>query len=180
MASKIGKLPVTIPAGVTVTVAPNMVTVKGPKGELAQKVNDLVTIEVKGTEVVVTPVNTSKAASAAHGLFRVLIANMVKGVSEGYTRTLLKTGVGYHWEVAGNVINMNLGFSSDFVVVIPEGLTVTADKDGKITISGIDKQQVGEFSAQIRKLRAPEPYKGKGIRYENEVIRRKVGKTGVK
>ena len=180
MASKIGKLPVTIPAGVTVTVAPNMVTVKGPKGELAQKVNDLVTIEVKGTEVVVTPVNTSKAASAAHGLFRVLIANMVKGVSEGYTRTLLKTGVGYHWEVAGNVINMNLGFSSDFVVVIPEGITVTIDKEEKLTITGIDKQKVGEFSVQIRKLRAPEPYKGKGIRYENEVIRRKVGKTGVK
>ena len=180
MASKIGKLPVTIPAGVTVTVAPNMVTVKGPKGELAQKVNDLETIEVKGTEVVVTPVNTSKAASAAHGLFRVLIANMVKGVSEGYTRTLLKTGVGYHWEVAGNVINMNLGFSSDFVVVIPEGMTVTIDKEEKLTITGIDKQKVGEFSAQIRKLRAPEPYKGKGIRYENEVIRRKVGKTGVK
>ena len=180
MASKIGKLPVTIPAGVTVTVAPNMVTVKGPKGELAQKVNDLVTIEVKGTEVVVTPVNTSKAASAAHGLFRVLIANMVKGVSEGYTRTLLKTGVGYHWEVAGNVINMNLGFSSDFVVVIPEGITVTIDKEEKLTITGIDKQKVGEFSAQIRKLRAPEPYKGKGIRYDNEVIRRKVGKTGVK
>ena len=180
MASKIGKLPVTIPAGVTVTVAPNMVTVKGPKGELAQKVNDLVTIEVKGTDVVVTPVNTSKAASAAHGLFRVLIANMVKGVSEGYTRTLLKTGVGYHWEVAGNVINMNLGFSSDFVVVIPEGITVTIDKEEKLTITGIDKQKVGEFSAQIRKLRAPEPYKGKGIRYENEVIRRKVGKTGVK
>ena len=180
MASKIGKLPVTIPAGVTVTVAPNIVSVKGPKGELAQKVNDLVTIEVKGTEVVVTPVNTSKAASAAHGLFRVLIANMVKGVSEGYTRTLLKTGVGYHWEVAGNVINMNLGFSSDFVVVIPEGITVTIDKEEKLTITGIDKQKVGEFSAQIRKLRAPEPYKGKGIRYENEVIRRKVGKTGVK
>lgn len=180
MASKIGKLPVTVPAGVTVTVGDNVVTVKGPKGELTQKINDLVKVEVKGTEVVVTPSNESKAASAAHGLFRVLIANMVKGVSEGYTKVLVKTGVGYHWEVSGNVINMNLGYSSDFVVVIPEGITVTIDKEEKLTITGIDKQKVGEFSAQIRKLRGPEPYKGKGIRFENEVIRRKVGKTGVK
>ena len=184
MASKIGKLPVTVPAGVTVSVSDNVVTVKGPKGELKQKINDLVKVEVKGTEVVVNPAEVSKkemkSASAAHGLFRNLIFNMVKGVSEGYTKVLLKTGVGYHWEVAGNVINMNLGYSSDFVVVIPEGLTVTIDKEEKLTITGIDKQKVGEFSAQIRKLRAPEPYKGKGIRYENEVIRRKVGKTGVK
>lgn len=180
MASKIGKLPVNVPAGVTVTVADSVVTVKGPKGALTQKINDLVKVEVKGTEVIVTPADESKPASAAHGLFRNLIANMVKGVTDGYTKVLLKTGVGYHWELSGNLINMNLGFSSDFVVVIPEGITVTIDKEEKLTITGIDKQKVGEFSAQIRKLRAPEPYKGKGIRYENEVIRRKVGKTGVK
>ena len=105
---------------------------------------------------------------------------MIVGVTQGFSKTLIITGVGYRAEVQGKTIVMNLGYSSEFVAVIPEGLTVTADKDGKLTISGIDKQQVGEFSAQIRKLRKPEPYKGKGIRYDNEVIRRKVGKTGVK
>ncbi len=180
MASKVGKLPVAIPAGVTVTVEPNLVTVKGPKGELKQDVNNLVKVEVKGTEVVVTPANESKPASAAHGLYRNLIHNMVTGVSQGYTKSLIITGVGYRAEVQGKLLVMNLGYSSEFIAVIPEGLTVAADQTGKITISGIDKQRVGEFSAQIRKLRKPEPYKGKGIRYENEVIRRKVGKTGVK
>lgn len=180
MASKIGKLHITIPAGVTVTVAPNLVTVKGPKGELKQDVNGLVNVEVKGTEVIVTPADGSKAASAAHGLYRNLIHNMVTGVSAGFSKTLVITGVGYRAEIQGKTIVMNLGYSSDFVAMIPEGLTVTVDQNGKLTISGIDKQKVGEFSAQIRKLRKPEPYKGKGIRYETEVIRRKVGKTGVK
>ena len=180
MASKIGKLPVTIPAGVTVTVAPNLVTVKGPKGELKQDVNNLVKVEVKDSEVIVIPANESKAASAAHGLYRNLIHNMVTGVTAGFTKTLVITGVGYRAEVQGKIIVMNLGYSTEFFVSIPDGLTVTADKDGKITITGIDKQQVGEFSAEVRGLRGPEPYKGKGIRYDNEVIRRKVGKTGVK
>ena len=178
--SKIGKLPIAIPAGVTVTVAPGLVTVKGAKGELKQAVNDRVTVEVKGNEVIVNPVDTSKAANAAHGLYRVLINNMVKGVTEGYTKTLVINGVGYRAEVKGKELVMNLGYSSDFVAIIPEGLTVTTDPSGKIIISGIDKQRVGEFSAQLRTLRMPEPYKGKGIRYDNEVIRRKVGKTGVK
>ncbi|MGN0738624.1 MAG: 50S ribosomal protein L6 [Treponema sp.] len=178
--SKIGKLPVAIPAGVTVTVAPGLVTVKGAKGELKQAVNDRVTVEVKGNEVIVNPVDNSKAANAAHGLYRVLINNMVKGVTEGYTKTLVINGVGYRAEVKGKELVMNLGYSSDFVAIIPEGLTVTTDPSGKIIISGIDKQRVGEFSAQLRTLRMPEPYKGKGIRYDNEVIRRKVGKTGVK
>lgn len=178
--SKIGKLPIAIPAGVTVTVAPSLVTVKGAKGELKQAVNDRVTVEVKGNEVIVNPVDNSKAANAAHGLYRVLINNMVKGVTEGYTKTLVINGVGYRAEVKGKELVMNLGYSSDFVAIIPEGLTVTTDPSGKIIISGIDKQRVGEFSAQLRTLRMPEPYKGKGIRYDNEVIRRKVGKTGVK
>lgn len=180
MASKIGKLPVSIPAGVTVTVAPNLVTVKGPKGELKQEINDLVKIEVKDSEVIVNPVNESKPASAAHGLYRRLIGNMVIGVSAGFTKSLIITGVGFRAEVQGKTIVMNLGYSSEFIAVIPEGLTVTADKDGKVTVTGIDKQKVGEFCAQLRSLRKPEPYKGKGIRYETEVIRRKVGKTGVK
>ena len=178
--STIGKLPIAIPAGVTVTVAPGLVTVKGAKGELKQAVNDRVTVEVKGNEVIVNPVDNSKAANAAHGLYRVLINNMVKGVTEGYTKTLVINGVGYRAEVKGKELVMNLGYSSDFVAIIPEGLTVTTDPSGKIIISGIDKQRVGEFSAQLRTLRMPEPYKGKGIRYDNEVIRRKVGKTGVK
>ena len=178
--SKIGKLPVAIPAGVTVTVSPGLVTVKGPKGELKEKINDLVTVEVNGAELVVKPVNNSKNAGAAHGLYRNLINNMVIGVTSGFSKTLVITGVGYRAEVKGKELVMNLGYSSEFIAVIPEGITVTADPSGKVTVSGISKQQVGEFSAQIRKLRAPEPYKGKGIRYETEVIRRKVGKTGVK
>lgn len=182
MASKIGKLPVAIPAGVTVTVADNVVTVKGPKGELKQNFNNYVTVEVKGAEVIVNPADNSKNASAAHGLYRNLINNMVIGVTQGFTKALMVTGVGYRSEVrGGNILAMNLGYSSEFLVVIPQGITVTTDANsGKITITGIDKQKVGEFASQVRKLRKPEPYKGKGIRYEDEVIRRKVGKTGVK
>lgn len=178
--SKVGKLPVALPAGVTINVADGVITVKGPKGELKQDYNEAIDIKVEGTEIILTTKNNEKQTNAYHGLYRSLIANMVKGVTEGFTKTLIITGVGYRAEVQGKTIVMNLGYSSEFVAVIPEGLTVTADKDGKLTISGIDKQQVGEFSAQIRKLRKPEPYKGKGIRYDNEVIRRKVGKTGVK
>lgn len=178
--SKIGKLPVAIPAGVSVTVAPSLVTVKGPKGELKQSFNDKVTVEVAGAEVLVKVAEESKAADAAHGLYRNLIHNMVTGVSAGFTKSLIITGVGYRAEVKGNELVMNLGYSSDFIATIPQGLTVTADANGKISITGIDKQQVGEFAAQLRTLRKPEPYKGKGIRYETEVIRRKVGKTGVK
>lgn len=178
--SKIGKLPVAIPAGVTVTVKDNLITVKGPKGELSEKVNNLVTVEVKDGELKVQPKDESKSSGAAHGLYRNIIFNMVTGVTTGFSKTLVITGVGYRAEVQGKNLVMNLGYSTDFIAIIPEGLTVTADAQGKITISGISKQLVGEFSAQIRKLRKPEPYKGKGIRYETETIRRKVGKTGVK
>ena len=178
--SKLGKLPVAIPAGVTVTVAPSLVTVKGPKGELKQNYTNDVKIEVKGTEVIVTPTSETKSAKAAHGLYRNLVRNMVEGVTAGFSKTLVITGVGYRAEAKGKELVMNLGYSSEFIAMVPDGLTVATDGQGKITISGIDKQLVGEFSAQIRKLRKPEPYKGKGIRYETEVIRRKVGKTGVK
>ena len=180
MASKIGKLPVAIPGGVTVKVDGDVISVKGPKGELKQKFNNLVKIDVKGSELVVNPSDGSKNASAAHGLYQRLISNMVTGVTNGFSTTLIITGVGYRAEVKGKELVMNLGYSNEFIAIIPEGLTVTADKDGKVTIAGIDKQLVGQFSADIRKLRGPEPYKGKGIRYETEVIRRKVGKTGVK
>ena len=178
--SKVGKLPVAIPAGVTVNVANGLISVKGPKGELKQSFHDEIDIKVEGTEVVLTTKNNAKQTNAYHGLYRSLINNMVKGVTDGFTKTLVVTGVGYRAEVKGKELVMNLGYSSDYIAIIPEGLTVVATPDGKLTISGIDKQLVGEFCSQIRKLRKPEPYKGKGIRYDNEVIRRKVGKTGVK
>jgi large subunit ribosomal protein L6 len=178
--SKVGKLPVAIPAGVTVTVANNVMTVKGPKGELKQPFSSNIKIDVQSNEAVLTTLNDTKQAGADHGLYRSLLNNMVKGVSEGFTKTLVITGVGYRAEVKGKELVMNLGYSSDYIVVIPNGVTVATTPDGKVTITGIDKQLVGEFSSQIRKLRKPEPYKGKGIRYDNEVIRRKVGKTGVK
>ena len=178
--SKVGKLPVAIPAGVTVTVANGLISVKGPKGELKQSFHDEIDIKVEGTEVVLTTKNDAKQTNAYHGLYRSLLNNMVKGVTEGFSKTLVITGVGYRAEVKGKELVMNLGYSSDYIAIIPEGLTVVATPDGKLTISGIDKQLVGEFCSQIRKLRKPEPYKGKGIRYETEVIRRKVGKTGVK
>ena len=178
--SKVGKLPVAIPAGVTVNVANGTISVKGPKGELKQSFHDEIDIKVEGTEVVLTTKNNAKQTNAYHGLYRSLINNMVKGVTDGFTKTLVITGVGYRAEVKGKELVMNLGYSSDYIAIIPEGLTVVATPDGKLTVTGIDKQLVGEFCSQVRKLRKPEPYKGKGIRYETEVIRRKVGKTGVK
>ena len=178
--SKVGKLPVAIPAGVTVSVADNVMTVKGPKGELKQAFSSNIKIDVQSNEVVLSTLNDTKQAGADHGLYRSLLNNMVKGVSEGFTKTLVIAGVGYRAEVKGKELVMNLGYSSDYIVIIPNGVTVTTTPDGKVTITGIDKQLVGEFSSQIRKLRKPEPYKGKGIRYDNEIIRRKVGKTGVK
>ncbi|MBQ3801811.1 MAG: 50S ribosomal protein L6 [Treponema sp.] len=178
--SKIGKLPIALPQGVTVNVAGQVISVKGPKGELKQDFGKLVKVEVKDGNIVLTPSDSSQNANAAHGLYRSLIHNMVIGVTQGFSKTLVVTGVGYRSEVQGKNLVMNLGYSTEFIAVIPEGLTVTVDKEGKITVAGIDKQQVGEYCAQIRKLRKPEPYKGKGIRYDNEVVRRKVGKTGVK
>lgn len=178
--SRIGKLPVAIPAGVKVTVAPTSVTIEGPKGTLIQDYNDLVKIEVKDNNIIVEPAKESKPANAAHGLYRNLMNNMVIGVTQGYTKNLIINGVGFRAEVQGNLLVMNLGYSSDFIAGIPSNLTVTCDGQGKISISGVNKQEVGEFAAQIRKLRKPEPYKGKGIRYETETIKRKVGKSGVK
>ena len=178
--SKVGKLPVAIPAGVTVTVANGLISVKGPKGELKQSFHDEIEIKIEGSEVLLTTKNDAKQTNAYHGLYRSLINNMVKGVTDGFTKTLVITGVGYRAEVKGKELVMNLGYSSDYIAIIPDGLTVVATPDGKLTVTGIDKQLVGEFCSQVRKLRKPEPYKGKGIRYETEVIRRKVGKTGVK
>ena len=178
--SKVGKLPVAIPAGVTINIADGVITVKGPKGELKQTFHNEIDIKVEGTEVILTAKDDSKQTNAYHGLYRSLINNMVKGVTDGFSKTLVVTGVGFRTEVKGKELVMNLGYSTDFIALIPDGLTVTTTPDGKVTVAGIDKQLVGEFCSQIRKLRKPEPYKGKGIRYDDEVIRRKVGKTGVK
>jgi len=177
--SRIGKIPVKVPKGVKVSFADEVITVEGPKGKLTQKYHSVIKFEDKGEEIIVSRPNEEKQTKAFHGLYRCLLNNMVTGVSAGFTRTLIVTGVGYKAEVQGNLLMMSLGYSSDIYVGIPEGLTVTTE-GGKIVVSGIDKHRVGELASQIRKLRAPEPYKGKGIRYENEQIRRKVGKSGVK
>ena len=177
--SRIGKIPVKIPAGVKVSFVDEVMTVEGPKGKLTQKYNPVINFEDKGEEIVVSRSNDEKQAKAFHGLYRSLLNNMVTGVSAGFSRVLVITGVGYKAEVQGNVLILSLGFSSDIYMGIPEGLTVTAD-GSRVTVSGVNKQRVGELASQIRKLRLPEPYKGKGIRYEDEQVRRKVGKSGVK
>jgi len=178
--SRIGKIPVKVPKGVKVNFQNEVMTVEGPKGKLTQKYHPIITFENKGEEIVVSRPNEEKQTKAYHGLYRNLLNNMVTGVTSGYSRTLIITGVGYRAELQGKILVLSLGYSSDIYVGIPEGLSATVDAGGKITVSGIDKKMVGEFASQIRKLRLPEPYKGKGIRYDNEKIRRKVGKSGVK
>jgi large subunit ribosomal protein L6 len=178
--SRIGKIPVKVPKGVKVTFADNVMTVEGPKGKLKQKYHPVIAFQDNGGEIIVSRSNEEKQTMAYHGLYRNLLNNMVTGVSTGFSKSLVITGVGYRAEVHGKFLSMNLGYSNEVLVGIPEGLSVTADAGGKVTVSGIDKQRVGELASQIRKLRPPEPYKGKGIRYENEKIKRKVGKSGVK
>jgi large subunit ribosomal protein L6 len=178
--SRIGKIPVKVPSGVAVTFQDEMIAVTGPKGKLTQKYHPVVTFEPRGEEIVVGRVNEEKQTKAFHGLYRNLLNNMVVGVSTGFSRVLIITGIGYRAEVQGKLLIMSLGFSNDVYVGIPDELTVVVEPNGRLVISGIDKHQVGEFASQIRKLRRPEPYKGKGIRYEDEKIRRKVGKSGVK
>lgn len=178
--SRIGKIPVKVPSGVKVTFQNEEILVEGPKGKLKQKYHPVIKFEDKGGEIIVSRENEEKQSKAFHGLYRNLLNNMVTGVSAGFSRSLIVTGVGYRAEVQGKLLSMSLGYSNDVFVAIPENLSVVVDQGGKLTISGIDKQIVGEFAAQVRKLRAPEPYKGKGIRYEDEIIKRKVGKSGVK
>ena len=177
--SRIGRLPVAIPAGVTVTIAENnKVTVKGPKGELTREFVPEMTIEEKEGHIVVTRPNDLKRNKALHGLTRSLINNMVTGVSNGYEKTLEINGVGYRAAKQGNVLNLSLGYSHPVEFPEPEGITIEVPDQNKIIVKGISKEKVGQCAAEIRGFRPPEPYKGKGIKYADEYIRRKVGKTG--
>ena len=179
--SRIGRLPVAIPAGVTVEVAENnVVTVKGPKGTLVRELAPEMEIKVEGAEVVVTRPNDLKRMKSLHGLTRTLINNMVIGVSTGYQKVLEVNGVGYRAAKSGNKLTLNLGYSHPVEMIDPEGIEAVCEGQNKIIVKGIDKEKVGQYAAEIRDKRRPEPYKGKGIKYADEVIRRKVGKTGKK
>lgn len=175
--SRIGKKPITIPAGVEVKVNGNEVTVKGPKGELKNTFNADMAIAVEGNEITVTRPTDNKEHRALHGLTRTLIANMVEGVANGYSKTLEVNGVGYRVQKQGKNLVMNLGFSHQVIVEEVPGITIEVPSPNQIVISGADKQQVGQFAAEVREKRPPEPYKGKGIKYADEHIRRKEGKA---
>ena len=178
--SRIGKMPIAIPAGVTVEIAENNnITVKGPKGELNRVLPSEREIKQEDGHVLVTRPNDLKKMKSLHGLTRTLVNNMVIGVTEGYTKVLEVNGVGYRAAKSGNKLTLNLGYSHPVIMEDPDGIE-SAVEGNKITIKGIDKEKVGQYAAEIRDKRRPEPYKGKGIKYADEVIRRKVGKTGKK
>lgn len=179
--SRVGRLPIAIPAGVTVTVSTdNVVTVKGPKGELVKAMNKDMNIAIEDNQVVVTRPSDQKEHRALHGLTRALINNMTIGVEKGYEKTLELVGVGYRAQLQGTKLVMNLGFSHPVEIEPREGITFETPSTTKVIVKGIDKEKVGADAAEIRSWRVPEPYKGKGVKYENEVIRRKEGKTGKK
>ena len=179
--SRIGKKPVIIPANVTVTIAEgNEVTVKGPKGTLTQKLSEKMTLTREDGVIVVTRPNDEKENRSLHGLTRTLLNNMIVGVTEGYKKELEVNGVGYRVAKDGNKLVMNIGFSHQVIMEEKNGVTIEVPAPNKIIVSGIDKQSVGQFAAEVREKRPPEPYKGKGIRYAGEVVRRKEGKTGGK
>ena len=177
--SRIGKLPVTVPAGVEITVSDsNLVTVKGPKGTLSQQISKLIKVENENGTLTFTSSNESREANMQHGLARSLVHNMVVGVTDGYQKKLEMTGVGYRAEKKGNTLIMQLGYSHPVEMVDPEGITTEVPNQTNIVVKGASKEQVGNYAAIIRAWRAPEPYKGKGIHYVGEHIRRKEGKTG--
>ncbi|MEG1930166.1 MAG: 50S ribosomal protein L6 [Anaerovorax sp.] len=179
--SRIGKLPVTIPAGVEVKVNDkNIVAVKGPKGELQEQISELIKVEINDGVLVVTRDSDAKEARSAHGLSRTLINNMVEGVVNGYEKKLQLVGVGYKADKKGNLLVLSLGYSHPVQMEDPEGIETLVTSPTEITIKGINKALVGNYAANIRKWRRPEPYKGKGIRYVGEAVRRKEGKTGAK
>jgi len=179
--SRIGRMPIAVPAGVTVDIAENnKVTVKGPKGTLERVLPSEMDIKLEGEEIVVTRPNELKKMKSLHGLTRTLVANMVTGVTAGYEKVLEINGVGYRAAKSGKELTLTLGYSHPVVMVDPEGVESVLEGQNKITVKGIDKEKVGQYAAEIRDKRRPEPYKGKGIKYADEVIRRKVGKTGKK
>jgi len=175
--SRVGKKPISVPDGVEVTVKGNVVTVKGPKGELRREVNPAIKIEFKNGEVTVARPNDSKPYRALHGLYRSLLANMVVGVTKAFVKKLEIVGVGYKGEMKNNRLTMQLGYSHPIVFVPPEGVEIVTEGGTSLSVSGIDKELVGQVAAKIRSFRPPEPYKGKGVKYADEQIRRKAGKT---
>lgn len=177
--SRIGKLPIEIPNGVTVTIDGNKVNVKGSKGELEQEISDNIKVEVNENVLTVSKTADDLKTAGLYGLTRTLIANMVKGVSEGFKKELEINGIGYRAAVSGNKLTLNLGYSHPIDYTAPEGIQIEVNKN-VISVSGFDKQKVGQVAAEIRSFRKPEPYKGKGVKYMTEVIRRKAGKTGSK
>ncbi|MBB3171473.1 50S ribosomal protein L6 [Parvibacter caecicola] len=176
--SRIGKLPIAVPSGVTVTIDGSTVTVKGPKGELSRSFQPVISIKQEGDQIVCAPLDETREANAFHGLTRTLIANMVEGVSKGFSKKLQLVGVGYRAALKGKNLEMQLGYSHPVLVEAPEGITFEVPSQTEIVVTGPSKEQVGQVAANIRKWRKPEPYKGKGIRYEGEYVRRKVGKAG--
>lgn len=178
--SRIGLKPIAIPAGVDVQINSNAVTVKGPNGTLTMDAHPNMEVSVEGSEIIVKRPNDEKENRSLHGLTRSLIANMVEGVTQGFKKTLEVNGVGYRVQAQGSTLTMNLGFSHQVIMEAPEGVKVECPSANSIVISGADKQMVGQFAAQIRVHRLPEPYKGKGIKYSDEHIRRKEGKAGKK
>ena len=176
--SRIGRLPIDIPAGVDVTVDGSAVTVKGPKGELALTVASPIEVKVEDGQVLVTRPDDERESRSLHGLTRSLIANQIIGVTQGYSKALEIVGTGYRVAQRGGAIEFAVGFSHPVTVEAPAGITLTVEGNNKVTVTGIDKQVVGETAANIRKIKKPEPYKGKGIRYAGEVVRRKAGKSG--
>ena len=176
--SRIGRMPIDIPGGVEVTIDGQAVAVKGPKGELALTVASPIEVAIEDNQVVVTRPDDERASRSLHGLTRTLIANQIIGVTQGYSKGLEVVGTGYRVQAKGEGVEFALGFSHPVTVNPPAGITFTVEGNNKLTVSGIDKQAVGEVAANIRKIRKPEPYKGKGVRYAGEVVRRKAGKSG--
>ena len=174
--SRIGKRPVAIPSGVTAQIENGMLTVKGPKGTLAMGTDDLVSYKLEDGSISVQPANDSQASRAHWGMQRTLVSNLVEGVTQGFSKTLNITGVGYRAQAQGRKLKLQLGYSHDVDLAVPEGLEVKTPDQTTIEVSGINKQAVGQFAAEIRRWRKPEPYKGKGIKYSTETIRRKEGK----
>jgi large subunit ribosomal protein L6 len=176
--SRIGRLPIPVPSGVDVTINGREVTVKGPKGELSHVVVEPITVEQSDGSLLVNRPDDERDSKARHGLTRTLVNNMVVGVTEGFTKTLEIVGTGYRVQAKGNDLEFALGFSHPVLVTPPEGISFNVEAPTRFSVTGIDKQKVGEIAANIRKIRKPEPYKGKGVRYSGEVVRRKAGKAG--